>query len=118
MQIHEYTIHENFKTCKALIGTCAGAPGKESMRIFQASGTQETELVRAKWVAFWLSALHEVDPNPDNQVGAAILHTARQQIGVLARLEPNMQTQQFRLTVRSIKPEVALRLAELLLPNF
>ena len=96
---------------------CAGAPGRECVRVFAANGTLEAEAVRAKWVAFGLSALSEVDTNPGNQVGAAILHTALQQIGVLARLEPNLLTQQFRLTVRSIKPEVALRLAELLMPN-
>lgn len=96
---------------------CAGAPGQECLRVFASSGVIDTESVRSKWVAFGLSALVGVDPNPSNQVGAAILHTTRQQIGCLARLEPNLQTQQFRLTVRSIKPEVALRLAELLIPN-
>jgi AP-2 complex subunit alpha len=85
--------------------------------VFAASGSQEEEAVRAKWVAFGLSALSGVDPSAGNQVGAAILHTTLQEIGVLARLEPNLHAQQFRLTVRSIKPEVALRLAELLIPN-
>lgn len=32
-----------------------------------------------------------IDPNPDNFVCAAILHTRNQQIGCLLRLEPNRQ---------------------------
>lgn len=44
-----------------------------------------------------LSVLEGIDPNPENFVGAGIMHTRNQQIGCLLRLEPNKQAQVKRL---------------------
>ena len=40
-----------------------------------------------------MGLLDGVDPNPDNFVGAGIIHTKTAQIGYLLRLEPNNQAQ-------------------------
>ena len=39
------------------------------------------------------SMLEGIDPNPENYVGAGVVHTKQQQIGCLMRLEPNNQAQ-------------------------
>lgn len=44
-------------------------------------------------LGFGLSTLQGIDPNPDNFVSSAILHTRSQQVGCLVRLEPNKQMQ-------------------------
>lgn len=43
-----------------------------------------------------LTVLEGVDPNADNHVAAGILHTSASTIGVLVRLEPNMQVIHFK----------------------
>lgn len=40
-------------------------------------------------VGFGLTLLTDVDPNPDNFVGAGIIHTQEAKIGCLLRLEPS-----------------------------
>jgi len=40
-----------------------------------------------------VGAIDSIDPNPDNYVAAAIIHTRAQQIGCLLRLEPNIQAE-------------------------
>lgn len=40
-------------------------------------------------IGFGLTLLTDVDPNPDNFVGAGIIHTQESQIGCLLRLEPS-----------------------------
>lgn len=46
-----------------------------------------------QFTGFGFSLLEGVDPNPDNLVGAGVVHTRSSQVGVLVRLELNMQAQ-------------------------
>ncbi len=43
-------------------------------------------------VGFGLSAIDDIDPNPDNFVSAGIVNTQSVLVGCLLRLEPNKQT--------------------------
>ncbi|NXT00240.1 AP2A2 protein, partial [Jacana jacana] len=69
-------------------------------------------------IGFGSALLEEVDPNPANFVGAGIIHTKTTQIGCLLRLEPNLQAQMYRLTLRTSKEAVSQRLCELLSEQF
>lgn len=53
----------------------------------------DTNATSAKLSGFGMQLLKGIDPNADNFVCAAILHTRTQQIGCLLRLEPNRQAQ-------------------------
>ncbi|KAF8566144.1 hypothetical protein P879_09970 [Paragonimus westermani] len=70
--------------------------------------------VRNKLLGFGISVLDGIDPNPQNYVGAAILTLNNQDVGILARLEPNTQAQMYRLTVRSTWDMVAKQVCHLL----
>lgn len=89
-------------------------PEQECQKIFQAKFPMDTESTKTKVLGFGFSLLSNIDTNPQNFVGAGIVHTKAGQIGCLYRLEPNMQAQMYRLTVHSIKPGVSKRLCELL----
>ena len=51
----------------------------------------DTNQTKTKLIGYGFSILENVDPNPDNFVSAAIVHTSSAQIGCLLRLEPNLQ---------------------------
>ncbi|KAK1329935.1 hypothetical protein QTO34_010118 [Cnephaeus nilssonii] len=70
----------------------------------------------SSWV--WLRLLDNVDPNPENFVGAGIIQTKALQVGCLLRLEPNAQAQMYRLTLRTSKEPVSRHLCELLAQQF
>jgi len=53
----------------------------------------DTSVTAAKISGFGMHLLKGIDPNPDNFVCAAIMHTKSAQIGCLLRLEPNRQAQ-------------------------
>ncbi|XP_077177553.1 AP-2 complex subunit alpha-2 isoform X3 [Paroedura picta] len=93
-------------------------PQQEVQNIFKAKNTMDTEIAKAKIIGFGTALLEEVDPNPANFVGAGIVHTKTIQIGCLMRLEPNMQAQMYRLTLRTSKETVSRRLCELLSEQF
>ncbi|XP_006893269.1 PREDICTED: AP-2 complex subunit alpha-2 [Elephantulus edwardii] len=93
-------------------------PQQEVQNIFKAKHPMDTEITKAKIIGFGSALLEEVDPNPANYVGAGIIHTKTTQIGCLLRLEPNMQAQMYRLTMRTSKDSVSQRLCELLSEQF
>ncbi|BFZ05316.1 hypothetical protein BsWGS_08355 [Bradybaena similaris] len=93
-------------------------PEQECQKIFKAQFPQEYEQVKQKILGFGLSTLQGIDPNPDNFVSSAILHTRSQQVGCLVRLEPNKQMQMYRLTVRSTKPSISQAIGNLLESQF
>lgn len=66
---------------------------QEVQRIFKATHPMDTSATAAKLTGFGMYLLQGVDPNPDNFVCAAILHSKSHQIGCLLRLEPNRQAQ-------------------------
>ncbi|XP_075924735.1 AP-2 complex subunit alpha-2-like [Petromyzon marinus] len=94
------------------------SPQQEAQRIFKATTPMELEVTKAKLVGFGMAMLERVDPNPDNYVGAGIIQTKTLQIGCLLRLEPNLQAQMYRLTLRTSKESVSKRLCELLAEQF
>ncbi|XP_060119009.1 AP-2 complex subunit alpha-2 isoform X2 [Heteronotia binoei] len=93
-------------------------PQQEVQNIFKAKHPMDTEITKAKIIGFGTALLEEVDPNPANFVGAGIIHTKTIQIGCLMRLEPNLQAQMYRLTLRTSKETVSRRLCELLSEQF
>ncbi|EPY78686.1 Adapter-related protein complex 2 alpha 2 subunit-like protein [Camelus ferus] len=94
------------------------SPQQEVQSIFRAKHPMDTEITKAKIIGFGSALLEEVDPNPANFVGAGIIHTKTTQIGCLLRLEPNLQAQMYRLTLRTSKESVSQRLCELLSEQF
>jgi AP-2 complex subunit alpha len=90
---------------------------QESQKIFTARHPIDTMSVQTKLQGFGMALLLNIDPNPQNFVCAGILSTLASNIGVLLRLEPNLQSNMYRLTVRSLKQPVAETVA-LLLQDF
>uniref|UniRef100_A0A4W3J3A7 AP-2 complex subunit alpha n=1 Tax=Callorhinchus milii TaxID=7868 RepID=A0A4W3J3A7_CALMI len=94
------------------------SPQQEAQKIFKANHPMDTEVTKAKLIGFGSALLQGVDPNPDNFVGAGVIHTKSIQVGCLLRLEPNGQAQMYRLTLRTSKESVSKRLCELLSQQF
>ncbi|XP_077915226.1 AP-2 complex subunit alpha-2 [Halichoerus grypus] len=94
------------------------SPQQEVQNIFKAKHPMDTEITKAKIIGFGSALLEDVDPNPANFVGAGIIHTKTTQIGCLLRLEPNLQAQMYRLTLRTSRETVSQRLCELLSEQF
>ena len=66
---------------------------QEAQKIFKATSPMENATIKAKLLGFGMQLLENIDPNPENYVCAAIIHTRTQQIGCLLRLEPNRQAE-------------------------
>ncbi|XP_007429626.1 AP-2 complex subunit alpha-2 isoform X2 [Python bivittatus] len=109
----EMAAHDFFQRWKQLSN-----PQQEVQNIFKANHPMDTEITKAKIIGFGTALLEEVDPNPANFVGAGIIHTKSIQIGCLMRLEPNLQAEMYRLTLRTSKETVSRRLCELLSEQF
>ncbi|XP_063145377.1 AP-2 complex subunit alpha-2 isoform X1 [Candoia aspera] len=109
----EMAAHDFFQRWKQLSN-----PQQEVQNIFKANHPMDTEITKAKIIGFGTALLEEVDPNPANFVGAGIIYTKSIQIGCLMRLEPNLQAEMYRLTLRTSKETVSRRLCELLSEQF
>ncbi|KAG8515717.1 AP-2 complex subunit alpha-2, partial [Galemys pyrenaicus] len=94
------------------------SPQQEVQSIFKAKHPMDAEVTKAKIIGFGSALLEGVDPNPANFVGAGIIHTSTAQIGCLLRLEPNLQAQMYRLTLRTSRDAVSQRLCGLLSEQF
>ncbi|XP_066438956.1 AP-2 complex subunit alpha-2-like isoform X2 [Eleutherodactylus coqui] len=94
------------------------SPNQEVQNIFKAKLPVDPEIVKAKLIGFGPALLENVDPNPSNFVAAGIIQTKSRQVGCLLRLEPNMQAQMYRLTIRTSKEDVSQRLCDLLSEQF
>ncbi|KAM4018186.1 AP-2 complex subunit alpha-2 isoform 4-T4 [Anomaloglossus baeobatrachus] len=94
------------------------SPNQEVQNIFKAKNPMDPEIVKAKLIGFGPAVLENVDPNPSNFVAAGIVQTKSRQVGCLLRLEPNMQAQMYRLTIRTSKEDVSQRLCDLLAEQF
>ncbi|KAI9282538.1 adaptin N terminal region-domain-containing protein [Sporodiniella umbellata] len=65
---------------------------RESQVIFKSEVPIQLSSAAATLQAFGIGLLSQVDPNPNNFVGASIVDTGKQgKIGVLLRLEPNLE---------------------------
>ncbi|KAF7784317.1 hypothetical protein Agabi119p4_482 [Agaricus bisporus var. burnettii] len=89
-----------------------GGPPRESQSIFPINLTTngQLDLVRLRQVVSGhrFNVLDDIDPNPNNLVGAAILHMSNDgKVGCLLRVEPNKEAKLCRLTVRSTSEDVA-----------
>ncbi|XP_021045802.1 AP-2 complex subunit alpha-1 isoform X1 [Mus pahari] len=93
-------------------------PLQEAQKIFKANHPMDAEVTKAKLLGFGSALLDNVDPNPENFVGAGIIQTKALQVGCLLRLEPNAQAQMYRLTLRTSKEPVSRHLCELLAQQF
>ncbi|KAM9298961.1 AP-2 complex subunit alpha-1 [Gastrophryne carolinensis] len=93
-------------------------PQQEAQKIFKANHAMDSEVTKAKLLGFGTALLENVDPNPDNFVGAGIIQTKSVHVGCLLRLEPNIQAQMYRLTLRTSKESVSKHLCELLSKQF
>ncbi|KAL7866867.1 hypothetical protein AOLI_G00146810 [Acnodon oligacanthus] len=109
----EMTSQDFFQRWKQL-----STPQQEVQKIFKAKHSMDTEITKAKIIGFGTALLDGVDPNPSNFVGAGVIHTKTIQVGCLLRLEPNMQAQMYRLTLRTSRASVSQRLCDLLSEQF
>uniref|UniRef100_A0A3Q3IWN3 AP-2 complex subunit alpha n=1 Tax=Monopterus albus TaxID=43700 RepID=A0A3Q3IWN3_MONAL len=109
----EMTSQDFFQRWKQL-----GAPQQEVQKIFKAKHPMDTDVSKAKILGFGVALLDGVDPNPENFVGAGVIHTKNTQVGCLLRLEPNAQAQMYRLTLRTSRDSVSQRLCDLLSEQF
>ncbi|XP_062944789.1 AP-2 complex subunit alpha-1 isoform X2 [Cynocephalus volans] len=109
----EMTAQDFFQRWKQL-----SLPQQEAQKIFKANHPMDAEVTKAKLLGFGSALLDNVDPNPENFVGAGIIQTKALQVGCLLRLEPNAQAQMYRLTLRTSKETVSRHLCELLAQQF
>ncbi|KAI0068192.1 Adaptor protein complex AP-2 alpha subunit [Artomyces pyxidatus] len=89
-----------------------GGPPREAQSVFPMHLTSQNEIDREKQrnvvLGYRLNVLADVDPNPNNIVGAGVLHMSVDgKVGCLMRLEPNREAKLCRVTVRSTSEEVA-----------
>ncbi|EGO04860.1 hypothetical protein SERLA73DRAFT_100694 [Serpula lacrymans var. lacrymans S7.3] len=90
-----------------------GGPPRESQIVFpillDSNGEVDIDKHRHIVIGFHLEILVNIDPNPNNIVGAGIFNMSIDgKVGCLLRLEPNREAKLCRLTVRSTSAEVAL----------
>ncbi|KAM7423579.1 hypothetical protein PAMA_000095 [Pampus argenteus] len=109
----EMTSQDFFQRWKQL-----GAPQQEVQKIFKAKHSMDIDVTKAKILGFGVALLDRVDPNPENFVGAGVIHTKNTQVGCLLRLEPNTQAEMYRLTLRTSRDSVSQRLCDLLSEQF
>lgn len=93
-------------------------PSQEVQKIFSGRFPCNPEAIKDTIKSVGMEIMEGIDPNPDNYVGGAILSTSTVLVGCLLRLEPNKQTEMFRLTVRSSDPTVSKQLVEMLSSQF
>lgn len=89
-----------------------GGSPREAQSIFSidltASGQLDLVKNRQAVSGHRLNVLDGIDPNPNNLVGAGILHMSNDgKVGCLLRVEPNKDAKLCRLTVRSTSEDVA-----------
>lgn len=85
-----------------------GAP-REAQSIFgliNKNRTMNLEFVQKVVKGFKWGIVTGVDPNVRNIVGATVLHCSEGKFGCLLRLEPNFDTQMYRITIRATDESV------------
>jgi len=112
MEPAELTSEDFFKRWKQIGGS------REAQKVFGISVKSHTiDVSRTRKIVegFRWGVLNGVDPNKKNLVGASVLHTTGGKFGCLLRLEPNMETKMYRLTIRATDekvPPILLRVME------
>ncbi|OAV87414.1 hypothetical protein PTTG_09491 [Puccinia triticina 1-1 BBBD Race 1] len=98
-----------------------GGPPREQQEIFKIKKTEDGELMKSRKMAqlvagMKLNILEQVDPNPNNLVGAGVLNTsASGKVGCLMRLEPNEKAQLARITIRTTNDLVSAELIKIII---
>lgn len=89
-------------------------PGQQKQVIKSMSvDFNQVDLISQKLQMAGLAILANVDPVASNYVAAGICTSKQMMVGVLLRLEPNMSTNQYRLTIRTSNVEATDNLMEL-----
>lgn len=109
----EMEAQDFFQRWKQLSG-----PKQEVQNIFKGKHPMDIDLTKAKLIGFGPAFLENIDPNPSNFVAAGIIQAKARQVGCLLRLEPNVQAQMYRLTIRTSQEDVSQRLCDLLSEQF
>jgi len=79
-----------------------GGPPRESQIIFKTPNPIDINKTRTILTNLHFGICENVDPNKNNFVGAAVFHSIDLgKIGCLLRLEPNIEQQMYRLTLRT-----------------
>ncbi|KAH6560473.1 hypothetical protein BASA62_010483 [Batrachochytrium salamandrivorans] len=92
-----------------------GGPPQEAQKVLSASNIIDIRAFKTTLASLSLSSLQGVDPNPNNCILAGIFScTKLGKVGILARIEPNLEHQMFRLTVRATNAVVATKVCEAL----
>jgi len=102
-----------FKRWKQLSGA-----SQEAQKVFAAKHPMDKETVSSKMLGFGISVIPGIDPNPDNYVSAGVINTKSLLVGCLVRLEPNLQTKMYRITVRTSHEVVTKLLCDVLTEQF
>jgi len=84
-----------------------GGPPRESQIIFKTPFPIDITKTRNILTCIHFGICENVDPNKNNFVGAAVFHSIEiGKIGCLLRLEPNLEQQMYRLTLRTTNEAV------------
>ncbi|CAG8588574.1 11894_t:CDS:10 [Diversispora eburnea] len=92
-----------------------GGDQREKQIVFKSNVPINIQGIRKMISGFRYEVLEGVDTNPHNVVGASVLYTSEGgMIGCLLRLEPNVDTQMYRLTIRTTNNTVTNEFCKLL----
>ncbi|KAI9320609.1 adaptin N terminal region-domain-containing protein [Dichotomocladium elegans] len=93
-----------------------GGPPREFQAIITSPTPIDLAVVKGYLTGFRFGLLEGVDPNPNNFVGAGVIDLGKQggKVGALMRLEPNLEQNMYRLTVRTPSEHVSGHLGALL----
>ncbi|KAF7730866.1 hypothetical protein EC973_001384 [Apophysomyces ossiformis] len=80
-----------------------GGPPRENQVIFRSEVPIQLATVTQILQGYRFGLLQGVDPNPSNFVGAGVLDAGKSggKVGALLRLEPNLEQNMYRLTIRT-----------------
>ncbi|RUS23367.1 adaptin N terminal region-domain-containing protein [Endogone sp. FLAS-F59071] len=91
-----------------------GAP-REAQVVFRAVNPIDLTFVKNMLAGYRFGLLEGVDPNAANMVAASVVHAGKAgKVGALLRLEPNVDQQMYRLTVRTTSELVSEQILVLL----
>ncbi|KAI9609295.1 hypothetical protein H4Q26_007245 [Puccinia striiformis f. sp. tritici PST-130] len=97
-----------------------GGPPREQQEIFKVKIMGDGQMMTSQKMAqlvtgIKLNILEQVDPNPNNLVGAGVLNTSDNgKVGCLMRLEPNEKAQLARITIRTTNDLVSAELIRII----
>ncbi|RUP43535.1 hypothetical protein BC936DRAFT_137034 [Jimgerdemannia flammicorona] len=92
-----------------------GGPPRETQVVFHAANPIDLAFVKNMLAGYRFGLLEGVDRNAANMVAASVVHAGNAgKVGALIRLEPNVDQQMYRLTIRTTSEVVSEQLRVLL----